>query len=250
MGLAYHRPTEGWRLRGGEVALCLVPLAASRACIEELEASLSRDERARAERFRTAALRDDFVIGRGTLRALLGHCAQRAPAELAFEYGESGKPRLAGEPRLRFNLSHSGGRALYAFTLDRDVGVDLERIRALPDAEQIARQHFSAAEIRDLASLPAAEKTAAFHRCWTRKEAYIKARGEGLMLPLDAFRVAFLAGEAPRLETSLDARAWSLVDASPDEGHAAALAIEGAPPALRAWAYDDAEHAAGIGALA
>ena len=245
MGLTYRAPATGWSPGRGEIHLCLVPLVAPAACLEKFAATLEPEERARAARFRTRKLQDDFVIARGTLRAILGRCLQVPAAEVRFEYGANGKPRVAGQPALRFNLSHSGERALYAFARDFEIGVDIELERPLDDYEDLARRYFSAAEVRDLATLPEHERTAAFFTCWTRKEAYIKACGEGLSLPLDAFRVTLRPAEPPRLETPLDHRTWSLFDASPGAGYHAALAAHGRPTALHAWGYRDAEHCAG-----
>src|SRR5204862_1285786 len=125
----------------------------------------------RADRFLTLELRTAFVIARGTLRSILGRCLDLAPAGVPIEYGDSGKPRVAGASPLRFNVSHSGGQALYALTLACEVGVDLERTHRLPDRDLIARRYFSAAEIQDLESLSGDERDAAFFACWTRKEA-------------------------------------------------------------------------------
>jgi 4'-phosphopantetheinyl transferase len=225
--------------------VCSVPLAASPACIASFERNLASEERDRANRFRTAALQAAFIIARGTLRAILGRCLNLPPAAVPLDYGERGKPRVAGSHPLRFNLSHSGGRALYALSLDREMGVDLEQICPMTDCELIAQRFFSAGEIRDLLSLPPGQRNEAFFTCWTRKEAYIKACGEGLSLALDCFRVSLLPFEPPLLEAPADPRVWSLFDASPGPGYAAALVAEGTAPALRAWLFGDAEDCAG-----
>ena len=218
-----------------------MPLAAPPARIADFKQSLAQVERARADRFRTAALQEHFIIARGTLRAILGRCLNLPPADVPLDYGERGKPRIAGSHPLRFNLSHSGGWALYALSLDREIGVDLEQIGSMPDCELIARRFFSAPEIRDLLSLPPSQRNQAFYTCWTRKEAYIKACGEGLSLALDHFRVSLLPSEPPLLDAPADPRPWSLFDTSPEPGYAAALVAEGTAPALRAWMFADAE---------
>jgi 4'-phosphopantetheinyl transferase len=228
-----------------EVSLCSVPLAASLACIANFERILAPEERARAYRFQTATLQQHFIIARGTLRTILGNCLNCPPADVPLDYGARGKPRIAGGHPLRFNLSHSGGRALYALSLDREIGVDLEQIGSMTDCELIARRFFSAGEIRDLLSLPPGQRNEAFYTCWTRKEAYIKACGDGLSMALDRFRVSLLPYEPPLLEAPADPHIWSLFDASPGPGYAAALVAEGTAPALRAWIFGDADDCAG-----
>lgn len=242
MVLSYRPPPADWRLCPGEIHLCFVPLAASGACLARLEGLLAPEELARSRGFRTAALREAYVAARGLLRAILGRCLGLAPAHLPLAFGSRGKPRVALAAPLNFNLSHSGGCALYALGGDGELGVDLERIQAMPDAESIARRFFSPSEVRDLLSLGSDARIDAFFRCWTRKEAYVKATGEGLALALDAFNVTLLPGAPPALDAPGDPRAWSLFEASPAAGYAAALVAEGAPGAIHAWAFDDADH--------
>src|SRR5208282_2181592 len=119
------------------------------------------------------------------LRVLLGHYLGVAPGGIEFSYGPKGKPRLAAPVDVRFNISHSGGLALFAFTLDCEIGVDVEHIRPLRDMQEIASRFFCAEEATELMSLPAHGREQAFYLCWTRKEAYLKAVGEGLSEPID-----------------------------------------------------------------
>jgi 4'-phosphopantetheinyl transferase len=245
VSLNYHAPPKHWALRPGEVTLCSVPLAASPACITYFERSLVPRERDQALSFRTTALREAYVIARGTLRVILGRCVNLPAEDVPLVYGAYGKPLLTDKLPLDFNLSHSGGRALYSLSLDRETGVDLEKISTLPDCEKIAQHFFSADETRDLLSLPPDQRNEAFFACWTRKEAYIKACGEGLSMALDGFRVSLLPSEPPRLETPSDPRLWSLHDVSPAPGYAAALVTAGTAPRLHAWLFDDAEECAG-----
>jgi 4'-phosphopantetheinyl transferase len=141
---------------------------------------------------------------------------------------------------VRFNLSHAGRIALCAIALDRDVGVDLERARPLPDLARIARRFFSPSEADRLLRLPQVQREAAFFTCWTRKEAYVKALGRGMAVPLDGFAVSFDPGAPARLVwTTVDARGpacWSLRDLSAGPGYAAAVMVEG-PAALRCWQW-------------
>ena len=183
------------------------------------------DERARADRFYFARDREHFIVARGVLREILGCYLKRVPKSLCFCYGSHGKPALAGEfdgEAIRFNVSHSHGVALYAISRGRAVGIDLERIRFdLPVAE-IAERFFSKREDAMLRSLPTDVQHQAFFRCWTRKEAYIKARGEGLSLPLDQFDVSLAPGEpAAVLGTQRDpseASRWSSSGPFPRSG--------------------------------
>ena len=147
-----------------------------------LYATLSQDERDRSARFRFARDRLRFVAARGTLRALLGRYLRTRPGRIRFAYNAFGKPELtpAFGSRLRFNLSHSAGLGLIAITTDAAIGVDLECIRAHPDYPEIARSVFSAAEVDELDRLPSDLYPQGFLSCWTKKEAHVKARGEGL----------------------------------------------------------------------
>ena len=142
---------------------------------------------------------------------------------------------------IRFNLSHSHGKALYAVSRGREIGVDLEFIRGDLEAEQIAERFFSHSEIETLRALPLSLRKHAFFLCWTRKEAYIKARGEGLSLPLDQFDVSLIPGEpAALLSTQSDsdeALRWSLRNLTPASGYAAALATEGRDWTLSCWQW-------------
>jgi 4'-phosphopantetheinyl transferase len=203
---------------------------------------LTSDELARAARFHFERDRRRFVAGRALLRRLLGGYLGSAASEITFVYGARGKPSLGGwaaGSALRFNASHTHGVAMFALARDRELGVDIERQPAPDDGEAVARHFFAPNEIARLARVNAAERPASFLRCWTRKEAYIKARGDGLSLPLDSFDVS-LEPDAPAalLETrhdDADVHRWSMIDLSRHvPGHIAALAIAGdRPPAVR-----------------
>jgi 4'-phosphopantetheinyl transferase len=206
------------------------------ACLDDLpEASLrlllSADERARGGRFHFERDRRRFVNARGLLRALLGRYLDVDPARLLFGYGPRGKPFLAARGELRFNVSHSSGLALLAFARGLELGVDVERERPLPESEDIASRYFSAREGAELRGLRVEERGAAFFRCWTRKEAFIKATGDGLSRPLDEFDVTLAPGEPARLLRVLGepeaAGRFRLEDLRPAPGFAGALAVEG-----------------------
>jgi len=200
---------------------------------------LSQDERARAQRFRFDRDRDRFVAARVALREILGRCIGLPAHEIVFEYGPYGKPALESPAGagVEFNVSHCEGLALIAVAAGRRVGVDLERIVSGASRQRIAERFFSPAEIAALRALPAASQDEAFFACWTRKEAYIKARGEGLSIPLDEFSVSLAPGEpAALLDCSFaedEVRNWSLQSLAPAPGFVAALAVEGRDWRLR-----------------
>jgi 4'-phosphopantetheinyl transferase len=167
----------------------------------------------------------------------LGRSLQIEPREIQFVAGAQGKPAIAGGPE--FNLAHSGDVALIALARDRAVGVDVEQVRAMPDADGIAARFFSAGEQAALAALPAAERQAAFFNIWTRKEAFIKATGAGLSFPLDGFTVSLGAGEDDCLLSAAGGPAvaarWRVQALSAPPGYAAAVAAEGRDWRLRLW---------------
>lgn len=224
---------ERFALASDEVHLWLATLEASSEQLTAYEQLLSCDERERAARFCFPRDRDRYVVGRGLLRVILARYLGIAPLELRFAYNAYGKPELAtegGAQSLRFNLSHSHGLVLYAVARGRELGVDIERVRPEMATEAIARHFFSPQEVRALMALPPHARTDAFFRCWTRKEAYLKARGEGLSLPLDSFEVSLAPGEpavllrAPGPPQECDR--WSLRDVPVPRGYAAAIAVE------------------------
>jgi 4'-phosphopantetheinyl transferase len=206
--------------------------------------TLAADEQTRAERFYFQRDRERFITAHGVLRAILGFYSNRAPERLSFCYSSHGKPALAWESpgdALRFNMSHSDGVALYAIARGREVGIDLELIRDDLEVEQIAERFFSHPEIATLRALPKHFQRYAFFLCWTRKEAYIKARGEGLSLPLDQFDVSLIPGEPAELLSTQpnpdEALRWSLQELTLAAGYVAALAVEGRGWALSCWQW-------------
>ncbi len=205
-------------LPGSEVHVWRARLDIPPDCLTCLGSDLSADESARAERFRRQPHRDRFVASRGILRLLLGGYLAVEPAGICFRHGPRGKPSLAGgegQDKIKFNLSHSGDRALYAFAAGMDVGIDLEKIRPGLDHEGIARRFFSPRESATLESLPVREREGAFFDCWARKEACLKGIGEGLRLPLDRF------DDLPEISR------WTVMDLEAGGGYAAALAVKG-----------------------
>jgi 4'-phosphopantetheinyl transferase len=215
------------------------------ACVDRLQQVLSADEQARAQRFRFEEDRKHFVVARGLLRLILSRYLNIEPSRLAFCYSPYGKPSVIttpGQKTLSFNVSHSCGLALYAVTRDRRIGIDLERIRADCPCEPLAERYFSPRERAMLDALQAEKvERKAFFDCWTRKEAYIKAKGKGLSLPLDQFDVSLAPGEPAMLLESrgdpLEACRWSLHELHAGPGYAAALAVEGQGVRLACWEW-------------
>ncbi|MEM9218639.1 MAG: 4'-phosphopantetheinyl transferase superfamily protein [Cyanobacteria bacterium P01_F01_bin.150] len=212
-------------LTADEVHIWRSPLETSPTLLAQLHAYLSEDEQARAARFRFDHHRHYFIVGRGILRVLLGQYMHQHPQNIVFEYGDRGKPQLAdstvrdqdfrsqGSQRtlgsgLEFNVSHSGGVALYAIALDRRVGIDLEKLRPMADAAQLAQRFFTEQEYQQLLAQPTDQQELAFFRGWTRKEAYLKATGEGLG-GLETVEVSLLEEQPSILETLADHNAAS-----------------------------------------
>ena len=226
-------------LNADEVHLWRASLDCDLPVLSRLEATLSADETARANRFVLLKDRNHFVAARGILRELLGAYLRSSSANLQFNYGNHGKPALETKTfssSLQFNLSHSGGLAVYAFSIGRRLGIDVEQIRPQLAGEDIARRYFAMRELAELRALPPGLRSQGFFLCWTRKEAYIKAQGGGLSIPLDSFTVSLTPGHSAELHTSDDAQ-WSLHSFEPSPGHVAALVGEGKDWRLHHWTW-------------
>jgi 4'-phosphopantetheinyl transferase len=225
-----------------EVQLWRVDLEAVGADESRWQQVLSPDELTRASRFHFTRDRQRFVAPRALLRTILAGYLATNPDSLSFAYSKKDKPSLgpayAGSD-VTFNLSHSGEVALLAFTRRRDIGVDVEQVRRDFDVEAIARRFFSEHEQKQLAALPNPERFEAFFRCWTRKEAYIKATGEGLSLPLHQFDVSLAAEDHDALLStrpdSSEAALWSLREVPAGPGYVAALCVRGRDWHLKDW---------------
>lgn len=224
------------RLPTHEVHIWCASLDVSPETSARLYATLSTDERSRSARFRFQRDRQRFVAAHGVLRELLGRYLESLPDRISYAYNAFGKPELSPEfdGGLKFNLSHSAGLVLIAIALDADVGVDLEYLRAQSDYADIARYFFSAAEADQLSALPDPLYADAFLACWTKKEAYLKACGNGLAVPLEGFSVPLTTDPAQSpadldaaSNDSVPARPWSLYTLQPAPGYIGALAIEG-----------------------
>jgi len=205
--------------------------------VEYLLQLLSSDEIARAARYHFAIDYKRFVAARAGLRIILGGYLTLHPRRIIFSYGPQGKPSLASSPNvtatLNFNLAHSGGLALFAVAYGMQIGIDLEEIRAEFTEDNLAERFFSTSEVAQLASLPAEMQPQGFFSCWTRKEAFLKAKGVGLSQALDQFSVTVAHQEPARLlETKWDqneASRWSLESIDLGPHLAAAVAVQGKP---------------------
>jgi len=229
-------------LPDNEVHLWRLDLNALAVVEDRWKEVLSVEEQMRAARFLAPLARRHFVLTRALLRMLVGGYLNEQPTAVKLRFSAREKPGLdqpQAESKLEFNISHSGGVSLLAFTRAREIGVDVELVRKDRDVDGIARRFFSLAEQKQLETIPAEEKYEAFFRCWTRKEAYIKACGEGLSLPLSQFDVSLAAGAqdallATRPDNRETAR-WSLREVPAGAGHVGALCVAGHDWRLRAW---------------
>lgn len=232
-------------LADNEVHVWRAPLELPLSRAQELKDILTDDELDRANRFSFEIDRQRFIAARGTLRSILSRYVATNPGHLRFYYNQYGKPFLAPEFSsypLNFNLSHSGSMALYAITRSMEIGVDIERVRSDFAYEEIAERFFSANEVSILCTIPREKKLRAFYNCWTRKEAYTKAHGKGLSLPLDSFEVSFAAWESSIVLITKDepqeSSHWTLLDLEAGLRYVAALAVKGKGCRFRYWEWN------------
>jgi len=234
IGQAEFRIESPRKLEVNAVHLWRLDLQARARGVEKWKSILSADEKSRAARYHREIDRQYFIAARATLRQILGSYLKTDPAALIFAYSEKEKPSLGGTEAasgIEFNISHSGSIALLAFARQREIGVDVEQIRRDFDTAKIAARFFSAAEQKQLAALPEEQRSEAFFLCWTRKEAYIKAPGKGLSLPLHEFDVSL----APKEQNALlacrpdprERAKWVMRDIAVPEGYAAAICVSG-----------------------
>jgi 4'-phosphopantetheinyl transferase len=213
------------------------------AQMADLACFLAPDETERARRFHFESHRNRYIAGRGLLRVILADYLGLKPSALNFHYGSHGKPSLArdGQPPLVFNLAHCDGLALLAVSRLPSVGIDVERVRLLPDAGELVERFFSAAETQAFRQAPSHTQAECFFRLWTRKEAWLKATGEGIgealplveVLPLDPnrpSRVVFPSRLSPF-------SSWSVQDLHPAPGFAGALAVPSTAATFSFWSW-------------
>lgn len=241
--------SELWRPINENLALSRDDVHVWRASLEQspskvdyLAQTLSTDERSRADRFYFEKDKKRFIVGRGLLRTILGYYLDIQPHHVKFTYGSKGKPALeVGDEgcSLEFNLSHSQGMAVYAIARDRKIGIDIEHKRTITEVDQLAKNFFSARENTILSGLSPSQKQEMFFHCWTSKEAYLKAIGEGLTKPLDEIEVSLAIGEPPKLLSIAgdpqEAQRWCLHSLTPAADYVATLAVEGHGWRLSCW---------------
>jgi 4'-phosphopantetheinyl transferase len=241
-GMKWVFPSNRLALKAHEIHIWRITLDQSDWLGEHLRQWLAPDEWARADRFHFDHDRARFIVMRGALRSILGGYLGTEPSQLQFVYGPHGKPALATScGQLCFNVSHSERLGLCAISRHSEIGVDLEYVHSVAEAELIAERFFSSQEKAMLQSLPVNQRQAAFFNCWTRKEAFIKAIGEGLSHPLNQFDVAVVPGDPARFLSiggdAQEARRWSLYHLSPGEGYTGALAAKGNDWQLSGWEW-------------
>lgn len=228
-------PAERLVLGPDEVHVWYVrtPRATDALLLDSYAALLSEEESRRRLRFLFDRDRHTYLVSRALVRTTLSRYADVAPADWQFVANAHGRPEIvrpAGCPPLRFNLSHTGGLAAMAVTLLRDVGIDVEDVTRRDVGLRVAEHYFAAGEVADLFALPPEEQRRAFFDYWTLKEAYIKARGMGLALPLDAFCMRLRSEQTPRIEFEPriddDPARWSFHLWRPTSQHTIALAAD------------------------
>jgi 4'-phosphopantetheinyl transferase len=234
---------NSWLVNPGPLALADHEIHVWRAKLDcgdsllrRFEATLAADEKVRAARFIFQPDRNSFIAARGILRELLSRYLNLSAEQIEFDYCPSGKPFLRRplDPPLQFNISHSHGLAVLSFSPRRHLGVDVELVRPDFSGDEIAARYFSPPEIVELRALPSSLRAEGFFLCWTLKEAYVKARGEGLNIPLASFDISFTPGRPERLRSS-DSERWSLCSFRPDSRYVGALVAEGAGWQPRYW---------------
>jgi 4'-phosphopantetheinyl transferase len=214
-----------------EVQVWYVDLAVWDSSANQLLGVLNTEEQERAARFKFPAPRNQFVISRALLRRALGLYLRVDEPQVQFRTSTKGKPELADDRGLRFNLSHTEGATVFAIARKRNVGIDVERIRDNPDVMELAARFFSGEEVQWLRSQPTTEISASFFRVWTGKEAYIKAQGDGLSKLLSSFSV-LPSDEGSRLRLNVyddpeESKRWRMYKLDLGLDLQAALAVEG-----------------------
>ena len=238
-----QRP-ESIILAEGEVHVWRAPVNCDAGALGRYESILALSERERARKFLIPGARREFIATRGILRELLTAYLGGSAAGLRFNYGRQGKPAVSasdGAPPLRFNVSHSHGVAAFAFARQRDVGIDVEKIRQDVAGEEIAKLYFSQSEAAELRRLRRESYAEGFFKCWTRKEAYLKARGEGLQLALSSFQVSIASDKRQELIDETGSR-WTISAFEPAPGFTGAVAAQGKDWKLRYWEWRDPEE--------
>jgi 4'-phosphopantetheinyl transferase len=236
----------------GDVHLWLIDLHHASSLGDRMSQILSCAEQQKAEKFKFDKDRVKYVIAHAALRNILAGYLEVDPAQLEFREGPHGKPQLvltARSESLNFNLSHSHEHALIAVTFERQIGVDIEFIKRDFHWQEVAERFFAPGEIARLRALPEEKQQRAFFTCWTRKEAYIKAKGGGLSIPLKDFEVSLSPGEPASLMSCIsdpkEVQRWQLAEIETSSDYAAAVAVEGAGWRLQCRRWNELTGAGG-----
>ena len=242
--MTWNTAPPGGRIGENDTHVWLIELPAIAVDAAEIGSVLAPEELSRGAKFFREIDRRRYLTTRFALRDILGRYGRELPERIEFDYNAFGKPSLIGEAALRFNVSHAGEVSLVAVAWNRQVGVDVEKIRGdssdeLVTLRNIARRFFAPNEVNRLLQLPEAALPQSFFTCWTRKEAFIKAKGAGLSIPLDSFEVSFLPGERPELMVYSagpeENERWSVFHLEPAPGYVGALVVEGEDLRLKQW---------------
>jgi 4'-phosphopantetheinyl transferase len=237
----WAKPPKQLQLAENEIHVWRSQLDAPDLILSRFLSHLTAEEVERAERFVFPVDRNRFITGRGLLRELLARYLELAPEAIPIKKYSHGKPFL--EPQMAFsdvffNISHSQGAALLAFSSSGQLGIDIEKIRPDFGTEEIAERYFSLAELQELRALPPELQAEGFFHCWTRKEACVKASGEGLRIPLDSFSVTLTPGQ-PAILKGAELSGWSLYSIDPGAGFVGACVAEGKSSKLRFFEYGE-----------
>lgn len=231
-------------LRDGDVHVWVGELDKTVSELYRFIHPLSSDERMRAERFHFEKDRNRFIVRHGILRMILGHYLDLDANRLRFHHGENGKPVLNETPGIvdiKFNLSHSNGVALFAFARHSDIGVDIEYIRDISEMDLLAERYFSITENDVFRSIPKNQRKEAFFKCWTCKEAFVKALGDGLSWSLGKFDVSMVPGESGKLlrikDDSKEASQWFIQTFNPTPDYVGSIAVRSRIPKIRCWKW-------------
>jgi len=244
MNVVWQSPPPSLELAANVAHVWPLRLDHSQLDAARFRALLNPEECVRADRYRFDRDRNRFTATRGVLRTLLAQYTGRNRTELGFVFSKHGKPALdpdtSNQP-IQFNVSHSGVFALIGFTVHDAIGVDVEQIERRVSQEKIAERYFSPDEVSRLRTLPEHEQSEAFFRCWTRKEAFIKAHGDGLSLPLDSFSVTLGPSEPPKLlrfDGEPGVKSWSIAALDMGEGYVGAACVASPAPSFRYIEYE------------
>ena len=231
--MSWSTASTGLPLSADRIDVWRANLNASTTELKQYYNLLSADEHKRAERFHFDQDRHRYIIRRSILRSLIASYLETDPVTIEFSYNEYGKPSIGNnmaEP-IQFNLSLSNDLALFAFSQQQDIGIDIEKNDIRVVNEKIVQRYFSESESKTLLALPQHQQIFAFYNAWTRKEAWVKARGMGLSIPLDSFTVSLSPDEPAKLiavaSDSTSANDWSMVALTPAPDYTAALAVRG-----------------------